>query len=116
MKYLKTYELYNKYNNIKPVNQAPRNIGLDVEYFVDDIVICTATKRDKNNPTFGEVILQEGKKYRVLKIYQLPEDAYLNNPYLRVDVQDIETGEITKGWTSTLFKTEMEFDMGKYNL
>jgi len=101
MKYIKTYELYSK------------STGNIVDYGAGDIVICTdgfwAIKSETS-------LLEKNKKYRVLKIYNLPEDKFLGKIFLRVDVEDIETGDITKGWESTRFKSEMESDSDKYNL
>jgi hypothetical protein len=85
--------------------------GNFVNYKVGDIVIC-----DKTVGRGGKIELQENKKYKVLKIYKLPEDKFLKNPFMRVDVEDLETDIITKGWESTRFKAEMEFDADKYNM
>lgn len=100
MKFLKTYELYT---------------GNYVDYVVGDIVVCSddviiGLKYSKHNP------LKEGDKYKILKIYNIPEDKFLKNPFLRVDVENLETGEISKGWESKRFKLEFEFDAGKYNI
>ena len=100
MKYLKTYELY--------------SVGQNVEYEVGDIIVSILTKTNKNVPP--RYILKEGEKYKAIRIYEIPEDKYLKNPFLRVDVENIETGEITKGWNSTFFKIDFEFDADKYNL
>jgi len=96
MRYIKTYELYTGTGNV-------------IDYEVGDIVVCLIS-------TAPTTSLEKGKEYKVIKIYQLPEDKYLGHKYLRVDVENIETGEITKGWRSTIFKLEMEFDADKYNM
>jgi len=98
MKYLKTFELY--------------NTGNQLDYDVGDIVKCT----NKNFKTTGYKLLTFNKEYKVLKIYQIPEDKFLKNPYVRVYVQDVETGEILKGMRSDYFKHEIESDADKYNL
>ena len=95
MKYLKTFELYT---------------GNGIDYDVNDIVVCIDSQLSQKN------FLKEGNKYRVIKIYQIPEDKFLRNPFLRVDVEDVETGELSKGWRSNIFKTIIEFDADKYNL
>jgi hypothetical protein len=97
MRFLKTYELYT---------------GNNVDYSVGDIVVC-ADDKIKGIKTTS---LKEGDKYNVLKIYSNPEDKFLKTPFLRVDVENIETGEISKGWDSNRFKLEFEFDAGKYNI
>ena len=113
MRYLKTYELFT---------------GNVVEYEEGDIVVCVNDTQGWSStgglagstsgaPFLGKnKFLDIGKKYRVLKIYELPEDKYFGNKYARVDVEDIQTGEISKGWESTRFKQELEFDADKYNM
>jgi len=103
MKYLKTFELY-----------TSPGTGQHLDYDVDDIVICDMDKFF--SVITGEKLLKKGNKYKVLRIYQIPEDKFLKNPFLRVDVQDLETDKITKGWKSTDFKTDVEFDADKYNM
>lgn len=107
MKYLKTFELHSM-----PITNP---IGNFLDYEVGDVVVC-ADKEDLKNNFKATNKLEVGKKYKVLNLYQTPEDKFLKNPYLRVDVEDLETGEITKGWSSKRFKVEMEFDAGKYNI
>ena len=103
MKYLKTFELYSS------------NTGNIVDYKVGDIVVCSNDHIEQLKPTKYNP-LKSGVKYKVLKIYNLPEDKFMKNPYLRVDVENLETGEISKGWESIRFKTEMESSADKYNL
>lgn len=98
MRHLKTYELYN----------TPGTTGQHLDYDVGDIVMAI-------NDVFS-VKIKQGHKYEILKIYKLAEDIFLKNPYMRVDVKDVETDEVTRGWKSTLFKTDIEFDADKYNL
>lgn len=100
MKYLKTYELYT---------------GAHIDYNVGDTVVCSKSHIAQMKPTKYNP-LKEGVRYKVLKIYSLPEDKFLNNPFLRVDVQNLENDEISKGWESNRFKLEFEFDANKYNL
>ena len=104
MKFLKTFELFN----------TPGTTGQYLDYDVGDIVTVI-------NDVFSQfdvnlLLLKQGYKYEVLKIYKLAEDIYLKNLFMRVDVKDIKTGEIKKGWRSTNFKAEVEFDADKYNL
>jgi len=87
--------------------------GNALDYEVGDTVVCIKSVKSGDA---GKKILEEGNKYKVLKIYNLPEDKFLNNPFMRVDVEDIESGRITKGWQSTIFKVEVEFDADKYNI
>ena len=80
MKYIKKYELF--------------SVGHDVEYSVGDIVVCTETKLDrllmKNDAEWlKNPLLEEGKKYKILKLYKTLEDKFLNKKFLRVDVEDI---------------------------
>jgi hypothetical protein len=89
--------------------------GNQLDYEVGDIVVCSndrieSIKQFKHNP------LSKGIKYKVLKIYKLAEDIFLKNPYMRIDVENLETGEITKGWETKRFKLDVEFDSDKYNL
>ena len=98
MKYLKTFELYT---------------GNLLDYNVYDIVVCTTTHYDAKT---NKSVIEKGKKYKVLKIYSIPEDKFLKNPYLRVDIEDIETGKTYKGFRSDHFKHEIESDADKYNL
>jgi hypothetical protein len=100
-RYLKTYELY--------------STGQIIEYGVGDIVVCVDDVI-KNLKSFKHNPLINGNKYKVIQIYKLAEDIFLNNDFLRVDVENLETGEISKGWESIRFKLEMEFDSDKYNL
>jgi hypothetical protein len=102
MRYLKTYELHS----------AP-GTGNMIDYEVGDTVVCVDDSKKMSMRNFP---LVKGKEYKVIKLYQQPEDKYLGNQFLRVDVENTKTGEITKGWESTRFKLEMEFDAGRYNL
>ena len=103
MKYLKLFELY--------------TTGQLIDYGVGDTVVCV---RDTGymSTIKGSVkhVLEIGDKFKVIKIYRLAEDIFLKNDFLRVDVENIETGEISKGWESTRFKIEMEDIADKYNL
>ena len=100
MRYLKTFELYTK-----------PGTGNPIDYEVGDIVVCIkAVYGDTENRIYS------GTRYKVIKMYQLPEDKFLNNPYLRVDVENLETGILTKGWKSNWFVTEIEDNANKYNL
>jgi len=102
MKYLRTYELYT-------------GTGNEIDYAVGDTVVCVeGTKIPKGINKLPS--LEEGNEYKVVKLYQIPEDKYLGNKFLRVDVEDTKTGKITKGWESTRFKLDYEFDAGKYNV
>lgn len=96
MKYLKTFEFFET------------NTGQALDYSEGDIVICV----DSGN----FLTLDKGASYKVLKLYKLREDKMLGKPYMRVDVQDIETGYISKGYESTRFKLEVEVYGDKYNL
>lgn len=102
MKHLKTFEYYNT------------TTGQIVDYNVGDTIVCINDKipnlkSTKHNP------LKDGTKYKVLQIYKLAEDIYLKNPYMRVDIENLETGEISKGWETIRFKAEMESAADKYN-
>jgi hypothetical protein len=102
MKYLKLFELF--------------ETGQLIDYEKDDIVVCI-----KSSPARwykGELVsaLEVGKQYIVVNLYQIPEDKYLGNKFLRVDVRNIETREISRGWESTRFKSELEFNADKYNM
>jgi hypothetical protein len=101
MRYIKTFEFFST------------ETGQALDYEEGDIVICSD---DKYNPTGKYFAIDKGDKYKVLKIYKLPEDKFLKKDYMRVDVVNLETNEITKGWESTRFKTTLEFDVDKYNL
>jgi len=103
MKYLKTFEFFST------------ETGQALDYEVGDIVICSDDKITNLKPTKRNPLI-DGAKYKVLKIYNNLEDKYLNIKYKRVDVENLETGEITKGWESTRFKTETELNADKYNL
>jgi hypothetical protein len=98
MKYLKTYELY--------------STGQIIDYGIGDIVVCV----DDHAKMSMRMPLVKGDKYEVLRIYTMPEDRFLGNKFSRVEVEDIKTGQVTRGWESTRFKIEMEFDVDKYNL
>jgi len=103
MKYIKLFELF--------------ETGQLIDYEKDDTVVCiTDSGLMSKIPGSVKHILEVGKKYKVVKIYTIPEDKYLGNKFLRVDVKNIETGEISKGWESTRFKSELEFDADKYNM
>jgi hypothetical protein len=95
MRYLKTFELYNT------------STGNYVDYKEGDIVVC-------DEPT-SNLFLVKDKKYKVLRIYTSIEYKMMGKPYLIVDVEDVETGEISKGWESTRFHAIVEFDVDKYN-
>jgi len=85
--------------------------GNQLDYEVGDTVIFIA-----KNHRITDLMLKMNKKYKVVKIYSIPEDKFLKNPFLRVDVEDLETGEVYKGFKSTDFKLDVEFDADKYNL
>jgi len=112
MKYLKRFDSFGE----------EWTTGQIIDYNVGDIVVCVKQEVKAGIPPFTlpKITLKEGNKYKVLKIYEIPEDRYrtriTGNDYLRVDVEDIETGKISKGWRSTYFKAEIEFDADKYNL
>ena len=103
MKHLQIYELYTGTGNV-------------IDYEVGDTVVCIKKAISKWYKGQKSSELEEGKEYKVIKLYQIPEDKYLGNKFLRVDVEDIETGIISKGWESTRFKLDMESDADKYNL
>jgi hypothetical protein len=100
MKYIKTFELYTE-----------SITGQFLDYNVGDIVISIEDHFIHHNK-----ILKKGNKYEVLRIYKIPEDKFLNNLYMRVDVKELDTNMILKGWKSTYFKSDVEFDSDKYNL
>jgi hypothetical protein len=99
MKHIKTFELY--------------TTGQVIDYELGDIVVCV---NDITNNPSSILTLNKGDKYKVVKIYRLPEDIYLKNDYLRVDIENIETGKISRGWESTRFKAEVENIADTYNL
>jgi len=101
LKPIKAFELYT-------------GTGSMVDYEVGDVVVCINDKTKTG--AYIDIDIDNGKKYKVIKIYQILEDKYLGNKFMRVDIQDLETGEITLGWESTRFKLEMEFDADKYNM
>jgi hypothetical protein len=94
MKHLKTFEFFET------------ETGQALDYGEGDIVICSDEKG----------VLDVGTKYKVLRIYNNLEDKYLNIKYRRVDVENMETGEISNGWESTRFQCDTEFDAIKFNL
>ena len=96
MKHLKKYENY--------------NTGNSLDYNVGDIVVLN--KKKVNVPT----ILDDNDKYEVIRIYSIPEDVFLKNPYMRIDIRNIRTDEIIKGYTSDLFRLEIENDADIYNI
>lgn len=98
MKYLKKFELY--------------TTGNELDYNVGDTVVCNTTHYDQKTQIS---VVEKGQKYKVLKIYSIPEDKFLKNPYLRIDIQD-ENGKVYKGFRSDHFKHEIEYDTNKYNL
>lgn len=102
MKYLKTFELYST------------NTGQIVDYKIGDTIICIDDKIPNLKSTKHNPLIKDAK-YKVLNIYKLAEDIYLKNPYMRVDIENLETGEISKGWETIRFKTEMESAADKYN-
>lgn len=96
MKYIKNFEFYST------------ETGQLFDYDIGDTVVCVEPKND----------LEMTKKYKVVKIYSLAEDKFLamGNPFMRVDVENIDTGEITKGWKSTYFKLDADFDREIFNI
>lgn len=78
----------------------------------------------------GDIIVYapSGRKYKVLKIYvdemhslsKLVNDGVISSsikqPYMRVDIEDLEKGFITKDIRSDEFISEIEFNSQKYNL
>lgn len=78
------------------------------DYDLGDTVVCIT-------PING---LEMEKQYKVVRIYKLPEDRFIamGNPFMRVDVEDMDTGAITKGWRSTYFKLDVEMDADIFNL
>lgn len=103
MKHLKTFEFFET------------NTGQALDYTEGDIVICVNNKPHLNTE-IGYLGLNQNSKYKVLKIYKIREDKMLGKPYMRVDVENLETGDVTRGWESTRFKLEVEFYGDKYNL
>ena len=92
-------------------------------YQVGDIVASLITVQGlpkfKKNSDFNPIIvnlLTKGSKYKVLKIVRGLEDKALGTPYMRVDVEDVETGKKTYGWKSNHFELESQFDAKKYNI
>jgi len=100
MKYLKYFEL--------------ARTGNQLDYDVGDIVVCVSSFYKNHQERVP--ILEKDKNYEVLKIYKTPEDIFLRNPFMRVDVKDLETGKITRGWESNRFKIEMEYFSDLYNM
>lgn len=108
LKYLKTFELYSSPNP---------GTGNQIDYEVGDTVVCSDDIGHSGAARGNKLVdLNKNTQYKVLKLYKTIEDKFLGNKFLRVDVQNLETGEITKGWESTRFKLEFEFDADKYNL
>ena len=104
MKYLKTFEYFNT------------ETGQALDYKEGDIVICSDANVPTNNKKFLLSPLENGAKYKVLKIYNNLEDKFLKIKYKRVDVVNVETNEISRGWESTRFQADTEFNANKYNL
>lgn len=105
MKYIKRFELNTELNT---------NTGQLLDYNEGEIVVSVVNKTQGYK---NYLILKDGCKYKVLRLYSNFEDKFLENPpYKRVDVETIETGEISKGWDSRYFKTEIEFDADKFNI
>ncbi len=90
--------------------------GQIIDYNVGDIVICISGQPDKWYRGKKVSGLKEGEEYKVIKLYSIPEDKFLNNKFLRVDVQNIKNNEISKGWESTRFKSNIEFMADIYNM
>lgn len=101
MKYIKTFELVT---------------GNALDYDSGDIVTCTTTAKPRWWKGVISSTIIKGEKYKVVKVYEIPEDKFMNNDYCRVDVEDLETGEVSKGWESTRFKLEMESDAEMFNI
>ena len=91
--------------------QRTTDTGNFMDYKEDDIVVSVTTieRGDK-------ILLTKERKYKVIKLYKTVEDKFLNNPWMRVDVEDLETGEITRGWRSDQFKKKADFISKKYRL
>ncbi len=102
MKYLKTFEFFET------------ETGQVLDYSEGDTVVCSDDVSPKNKNLLNP--LKKGSKYRVIKIYSPIEDKFLKNPYMRVDVENLETGEITKGWESTRFQLDVEYMGNKFNI
>lgn len=102
MKYLKKFE---DVDRIIPYN-----------YTIGDIVVSLSTIEGINK--FGDttILLKRGNKYKVLKIYRELDDKSIENPYMSVDVEDIETSKNTYGWRTSQFELATEFDAKKYNI
>lgn len=91
--------------------------GQIVDYNVGDTVFCIDDIGHNGAARGNKLVdLNQNKQYKVLKLYKTIEDKFLGNKFLRVDVQDIETGQITKGWESTRFKADIEFMSDLYNM
>lgn len=101
MKYLKTFEFFET------------ETGQALDYGEGDIVVCSDEKGVVLNKFSA---LDIGAKYKVLRIYNNPEDKFLKIKYRRVDVENLETGEISRGWESTRFQADTEFYANKFNL
>lgn len=110
MKYLMTFEIHTQ-------------TGQHLDYSEGDIVISCVDKAETpprlikvRHGATRRLVLKNGDRYKVLRLYNTPEDKFLNNPYMRADVENIETGEISKGWDSRYFKTDVEFTADKFNM
>jgi uncharacterized protein (UPF0179 family) len=102
MKYLKTFEFFET------------ETGQILDYGEGDTVVCSDEVSPKNKNLLNP--LKKGSKYRVIKIYKNVEDKFLKNPYMRVDVVDLETNEISRGWESTRFQQDVEYIGNKFNI
>ena len=100
MKYLKTFEFFET------------ETGQVLDYSEGDTVVCSDDEKDN----IKLPALDKGSKYKVLRIYNNLEDKFLKITYRRVDVENLETGEITKGWESTRFQLDSEFVGWKFNI
>jgi len=103
MKYLKSFEFFDT------------ETGNFIDYKVGDTVVCIPRTDGRPEVSRNHEELKVGKKYKVLKIYKLIEDKFLKNPFMRVDIID-EYNNISRGWESTRFKNDVEFDMDNFNL
>jgi len=101
MKYLKTFELF---------SEPSPGTGRYIDYEVGDTVTCI-----EDFDPFGKKTVEKGEKFKVTRIWQTPEDKFLGNPYLRVDLIS-DTGKVLRGMKSTMFTGEIETEMDKYNL
>jgi hypothetical protein len=86
-------------------------------------------KRAQINYDVGDIVISQSlDKYKVLKIYVDSNSPlkglvkkgiiknHTNQPYMLVDIENIETGDILKNQRSDIFRLEAEANANKFNL